>query len=543
MTLKTKLHYTDQFSQDSILNKIPHNWLLVLVAGKVPVVKDWVNKQCDRSEILAKLESGKATGFGLKLGNGLLAIDIDGDSAWEKLKKLAGSNDLTAFSETSAWTSGRAGRKQCLFSVAEADWHRIKNLRIGTGVTGDNGKEECLEFRWLGQQSVLPPSTHPGTGKPYEWINNPLEHPPLPAPEWLIELRENWHSEYAGVEKIDLVRFPVRLFQHFGGLMRVWLLARRFDISRQKHRGRSKGCGIGKFSLKAAAIILNLKAVTVRVLLRDAKEAGLIRSYKLRGDWVKEIYYSSLEKVIALAGLEKLGPVAAIEVDELANLHIIATRVGAQNLQRAALYRKRQEMQQIKKAEGENPQQPTQLIAPNALLHPCEQPARVLGRSDRFIYVPSDSPVYGGSQKAIADERGISLSTASRHLSNRAASPVRGFRKELPPLVKKQVMEHLPLLKNMPAKLCQEDGLVSMFGEWWKPHCNVYAINHRLVSARRRRSRIQAAIDKQALLVKNELPRRLDNKFLLSDSSFLEKEVDRDLKISGQKNRDKEKQK
>jgi hypothetical protein len=35
----------------------------------------------------------------------------------------------------------------------------------------------------------------------------------------------------------------------------------------------------------------------------------------------------------------------------------------------------------------------------------------------------------------------------------------------------------------------------------------------------------------------------LDNKFLLSDSSFLEKEVDRDLKISGLKNRDKETQK
>ena len=120
---------------------------------------------------------------------------------------------------------------------------------------------------------------------------------------------------------------------------------------------------------------------------------------------------------------------------------------------------------------------------------------------------------------------------------------MRGFRKELPPLVKTQVMEHLPLLKNMPAKLCQEDGLVSMFGEWWKPHCNVYAINYRLVSARRRRSRIKAAIDKQALCVKNSLPGDLDNKFLLSNSFFPEKEVDPDLKFLGRKNRDKEKQK
>jgi hypothetical protein len=73
---------------------------------------------------------------------------------------------------------------------------------------------------------------HPGTGKPYEWINNPLDNPPLPAPEWLIELCENWHSEYVRAEEPDLVRFPVRLFEHFEGQMRVWLLARRFDLSR-----------------------------------------------------------------------------------------------------------------------------------------------------------------------------------------------------------------------------------------------------------------------------------------------------------------------
>ena len=272
----------------------------------------------------------------MKLGNGLLAIDIDGNSAWELLKKLAGSNGLTAFSETTAWTSGRAGRKQCLFSVAEADWHRIDNLRIGTGVSGDNGKEECLEFRWLGQQSVLPPSIHPDTGKPYEWINNPLQHPPAAAPEWLIELCENWHSEYAGVEKLDLVRFPVRLFKHFGRQMSIWLLARRFDIARWKHSDPSKGCGRGKFTLTAASIILNRDPKTILGFLRDAKKSGLIRKYKKTGDWIK-VFYSSLEKAIALTDLEKLGPIAAIEIDDLANIHIIATRVESQHLQRALL--------------------------------------------------------------------------------------------------------------------------------------------------------------------------------------------------------------
>ena len=85
MTSVLNFHYLGQFSSE-----IPDTWSLVPVVGKRPYQKNWVNKQYDHSEILAELEKGKATGFGLKLGNGLLAIDIDGDSAADLLKKLAG---------------------------------------------------------------------------------------------------------------------------------------------------------------------------------------------------------------------------------------------------------------------------------------------------------------------------------------------------------------------------------------------------------------------------------------------------------------------
>jgi hypothetical protein len=80
----------------------------------------------------------------------------------------------------------------------------------------------------------------------------------------------------------------------------------------------------------------------------------------------------------------------------------------------------------------------------------------------------------------------------------------------------------------MPPKICLEEGLFLMGGEWWKPHCNVYLINHRLVSARRRRGRIQAAIDKRTLCSEKNLQGGLDNKFLLSDSPFLKKEEEAD---------------
>ncbi|MCC3455765.1 bifunctional DNA primase/polymerase [Microcoleus sp. PH2017_08_TRC_O_A] len=534
------------------LLEIPENWSLVPVRGKKPYQKGWNSRQYDRLQILEELESEKASGFGVKLGNGLLAIDIDGESAAKLLTKLAGENSTAIFATTTAWTSGRSGRKQCLFSVPESEWHRLRGRRIGTGIPGDDGKEECLEFRWIDAQSVLPPSIHPGTGKPYEWINSPLQNPPLPAPEWLIETCENWHSEYAGAEELDLVRFPVRLFPHFGRKLSVWLLARRFDISRWSNSGRSKGSGIGKFTLTAASKILNRSEGHVRKLLCAAKKSGLIRDYSQAKNWIT-VYYASLEKAIALTGIEKLGPIAAINIDDLANIHILATEVEAQNLQRASLHRQRlEEVEQIK-SQGLDPgKTPTQIIKPIDL-HTCDYPARVLGKGDRFIYCNSDFRFYGGSQSAIANFRGISQSTVSRHLSNSyrlVAAPVRGHRQELPPIIKKQLLGKLPHLKKMPPGLCMEDGLFSMHGDWWKPHCNVYLLDHRLVSARRRRARIQGQIDKGDLLFEKISPGVLEDKFPLSiclrakkQQSLSEQEPSRLREKKSKTNRNKEEQK
>ena len=223
-------------ASESLLT-LPAEWITEPVIDKQPYRKGWTKTNINRLSCLAELESGKATGIGLKLGNGLLAVDIDGESAAKLLLKLSGGNTFPV--TTTAWTSGRLGRRQYLLSVEEKNWSRCRNVRIGTGIVGDDGKEECLEFRWLGTQSVLPPSIHPLTNKPYTWINNPLQTPPALAPEWLISLCENWHSEYAGIDEIDLLRFPSRLFPHFRRQMSVWLLARRFDIRKKPYPDKS----------------------------------------------------------------------------------------------------------------------------------------------------------------------------------------------------------------------------------------------------------------------------------------------------------------
>ncbi|TAG58462.1 MAG: hypothetical protein EAZ28_14560, partial [Oscillatoriales cyanobacterium] len=76
---------------------LPEPWQLVPVIGKRPYQKGWNSHLYDRLEILTELQTGKATGIGLKLGNGLLAVDIDGESAAKLLVKLAGENSLTDF--------------------------------------------------------------------------------------------------------------------------------------------------------------------------------------------------------------------------------------------------------------------------------------------------------------------------------------------------------------------------------------------------------------------------------------------------------------
>ena len=477
---------------------LPADWILEPVCGKRPYRKGWTKSNVDRLSCLKDLESGKATGIGLKLGEGLLAIDVDGDGAAKLLRELAGENSLQEFSQTVAWSSGRKGRKQYLFSVPESEWGRIRNLSIGTGAIGEGGKEESLEFRWLGTQSVLPPSIHPITNRPYFWEKSPYQAKTVQAPEWLLTLCENWTPEYAGEGELDLIRFPARLYKFFKRSLAIWLLARRSDNSRRIH-GKNKGSGIGSFHLSSAASVLNRSEGHVRKLLCAAKKSGLLREYTQQGDLIT-CYYTSFEKVLEIAGLDDIGSIAAIEIDALSNLHILATEIETQHQQKLTLYCKRQEEIGKLKSQGKDPGKiPTRIVQPGTL-HTCEIPARVLARGSRFDYFESGFQFYGGSQKAIALSRGISPSTVSRHLSNSyrmEPTPIQQKRSGIPPIIKRQLLEQLPRLKGMPANLCTEDGLLFLHENWWKPHPNIYLLEHRLVSARRRRSRIKAQkIDK-----------------------------------------------
>jgi hypothetical protein len=81
-------------ASESLLT-LPAEWILEPVQGKRPYRKNWTKSDLDRLSCLAELESGKATGLGLKLGNGLLAVEIDGvmveSNAFSRCRKRRGT--------------------------------------------------------------------------------------------------------------------------------------------------------------------------------------------------------------------------------------------------------------------------------------------------------------------------------------------------------------------------------------------------------------------------------------------------------------------
>lgn len=116
------------------------------------------------------------TGYAIICGHNtqeyIVALDCDGESAYKNIPLLP---------QTIAFSSGQPGRAQYLFKInVETDNLRSKKIPTGAG--------ERLELRGTGHTSVLPPSTHPVTGK-YHWLpgSNPKETELAAAPDWIVE--------------------------------------------------------------------------------------------------------------------------------------------------------------------------------------------------------------------------------------------------------------------------------------------------------------------------------------------------------------------
>ncbi len=179
------------------IKHLPPKWALCAVNNrKAPYHPDnpkgqgWQLAGLDREQF--PLLNGRLRAVGLLLGSlsgGIVAIDHDGHSADAKIEELSGLTVDEALPMTVGFTSQRDGRYQVLYKVPEALWETIKKKSYPTGfkILGKDGKEkeEALELRWNGHQSVIL-GAHPDTSG-YQWLpgRSPWEVPVADAPDWI----------------------------------------------------------------------------------------------------------------------------------------------------------------------------------------------------------------------------------------------------------------------------------------------------------------------------------------------------------------------
>lgn len=155
------------------------NWRYcnVRAGDKRPYPANWQQTPLE----LKRVESGNV---GLLLGpvsGGVVALDFDGPSAWTWFDQTIGC-PLPA---TPTWTSGKSGRCQMAFSVPSTYWFYLRTLKITHTRDDLIGEGEGFEFRWVGAQSVMPPSRL-DDGRQYEWLTAPTSVEIAAIPEEIL---------------------------------------------------------------------------------------------------------------------------------------------------------------------------------------------------------------------------------------------------------------------------------------------------------------------------------------------------------------------
>lgn len=192
----------------------PDGWSFVPVAGKATYVKEWSTKPLTRVECMTAYQLRQDyVGLGVVTGSfsgGLLALDIDGESADSRYREAAGKEyEPYGEEKTMSWTSGKPGRRQILYQVPKNLVPELKDLKTlilrtddgewhaghgdtnrGAGGVLDLESGEAYEevvLRFNACQSVVPGSPHPETKKPYSFLNY-NDGKVAMAPQWVLDV-------------------------------------------------------------------------------------------------------------------------------------------------------------------------------------------------------------------------------------------------------------------------------------------------------------------------------------------------------------------
>ena len=156
------------------------NWRVLPIrpGHKTPALTAWVDNATSDPQLTEHWWNGlyRSHGIGIALGEHpdhgwVFAVDIDthnGDGP-EEWRQLSG----TSLDELNTpWAHTGGGGIHILYTAP----NEVRNTKIA-----DN-----IDIRGNGGQIVVEPTLHPN-GTPYEWVIDPIDHQPQPAPQWLLE--------------------------------------------------------------------------------------------------------------------------------------------------------------------------------------------------------------------------------------------------------------------------------------------------------------------------------------------------------------------
>lgn len=142
-------------------------WALVQLDGKMPLGHGWQRTLPLDPESAWEIWHSRSGNMGIVLGpSGVVDYEHDAGPLEDFLALVGGE-----IPETPAYRSGKGGL------------HILFRDPGGLTRVTRNG----LDFRAGPHQSALPPSIHPDTGRPYEWINHPSDYPLMDIPQALLD--------------------------------------------------------------------------------------------------------------------------------------------------------------------------------------------------------------------------------------------------------------------------------------------------------------------------------------------------------------------
>lgn len=148
-------------------------WPILPTRGKVPRLYNGLHGASISTHAIRNwFELWPDTGIGVRTGDGLVVLDVDGDDGHESLRALERRHEPLP-----ATVSAVTGNGEHLY-FATRDQIRNTAGKLGRG----------LDVRGEGGYVIAPPTIHPDTGRPYEWDNHPDDTQVAPLPAWLLSM-------------------------------------------------------------------------------------------------------------------------------------------------------------------------------------------------------------------------------------------------------------------------------------------------------------------------------------------------------------------